>query len=318
MPRVGFTPEEQSAGGSLYEFPGGLGEIIDAKVVNHMIPNSSYGANCGIRLTIAPLDAKGKATGADATEEFLAAGKVEKFHPGKGAAQDFGDKGDLGEDDGAEGEFLLCADRGPSKSAKLSIFGSSLIAAGVKPALLDGTAANLIGLKAKFTRFMMEKPKNSTKDEPPTCLIVGTAGFPTGNDLVLQFPKAQSGSSNGTAKKAAAEAKSANKAKEPEADEAPAPAAEASGADEIAGKAIAVLQAIGQGQQAAKQYSFARGRIAARTNIVCTNLISDGTIEQADVKGIVKLIGQKAWLDRQAVEALDWTVSGDTFTVSKD
>ena len=320
MPRVGLTREEQSAGGSLFAFPGGKGEIIAAKVVNHAIPGSSFGANCGFLLTVQPLDKNWKATGEDASEEFLSAGKVDKFHPGKGAAQDFGDKGDQGDEDGAEGEFLLAADRGPSKSSKLAIFSNSLIEHGVKNEVLDGTAAKLVGMKAEFTRFMMEKPKNSTSANDITCLIVGSNGAVAGGKIET-YPKAMtSGAGGGAAKGKAAAAPAASKKQaepEPEADTS---AAESSGdgASELEGKAIAVLQAIGQGQQAAKQYSFARGRIAARTNIVCTNLISDGTIEQADVKGIVKLIGQKAWLDKTAVEALDWTVAGDTFTVSED
>jgi len=331
MPRVGLTREEQSAGGNLFSFPGGKGEIISVKVVNHAIPSSSFGANCGFMLTVQPLDKNWKATGEDASEEFLSAGKVDKFHPGKGAAQDFGDKGDQGDEDAAEGDFLLAADRGPSKSSKLAIFSNSLIEHGVKNAVLDGTAANLVGMKAEFTRFMMEKPKNSTSANDITCLIVGSNGAVAGGKIEV-YPKAMTNGAGGgaagakgktAAGKPAAAAKAGAEAEaEAEAGSGSETAVSAGsgsgGADEIEGKAIQVLAAIGAGQAAAKQYSFARGRIAARTNIVCTNLIADGAIETGDVKGIVKLIGQKAWLDRQAVEALDWTVAGDTFTVGKD
>jgi hypothetical protein len=310
MPRVGSTREEQSNAGSQFEVPPGRYEIIAAKAGNHQI--QAFPVDCGFYLTFQPLDKNWKATGDESQEEFFSFGKAEKFHPAKGAAQDFGDKGDQGAETDAEGEFVIAADRGPAKNARISIFNNSLEDHGVKKNLLDGTASNLVGLKAEFTRFMMPKSANSKKDEPPTCLIVGKNGEVAAGHIEV-FPKAQAGSGNGTQKKAAAETKGKVKTDaEPE-----APAADTGSGDSgIEGKAIVVLLAIGEGQKSAKQLSFARGRIAARTNIICTNLISDGTIEQADVRGIVKLIGQKAWLDKTAVEALDWTVEGDTFTVS--
>jgi hypothetical protein len=325
MPRVGSTREEQSNAGSQFEVSPGRYEIIAAKAGNHQI--QAYPVDCGFYLTFQPLDKNWKATGDESLEEFFSFGKAEKFHPAKGAAQDFGDKGDQGDKADAEGEFVIAADRGPAKNARISIFNNSLEDHGVKKSLLDGTAANLIGLKAEFTRFMMPKSANSKKDEPPTCLIVGSNGAVAGGKIEV-YPKAMTNGAGGGAagakgKATAAAGKPAAAAKagaeaEAEAGSETAAGSVGGGADEIEGKAIQVLAAIGAGQAAAKQYSFARGRIAARTNIVCTNLIADGAIETGDVKGIVKLIGQKAWLDRQAVEALDWTVSGDTFTVSKD
>ncbi len=226
MPRIGFDPESLSTGGSNFDFAEGRGRVIAAVVYNHEIPGYPP-PSCGYKLTIQRLDANWKATSDEPQDEFLGAGAadeaayesgataVAKFHPGRasGPDDDFGGqepwgnpKYDAGGEDQAEGNVLLVNPdwgKGPDKKSKIGLFGASLIAHGVKPKLLDGFAASMVGLEAHFTRFMMEKPRNSKAKNDPTCLIIGKDGKAGGmetKDAVHKYPDAQTGAFKGLVK----------------------------------------------------------------------------------------------------------------------
>lgn len=219
MPRIGYSPDELSTGGSSFDFGEGRGRVIAATVYNHEIPGYPP-ASCGFKLTIQRLDTNWKPTNDEPVDQFISAGAadevtyesggtaVAKFHPGKagGSEEDFGGvepwgnpKYDCGAEDQAEGNVLLVNPdwgKGPDKKSKIGIFGTSLIEHGVKKALLNGYAPNLVGLEAHFTSFMMEKPRNSKSKNDPTCMIVGKGGQVNGGetkDLIHKYPDAQTG-----------------------------------------------------------------------------------------------------------------------------
>jgi hypothetical protein len=187
-------------------FEGGKGKIVACVVANHAIPG--YAPSCGYKVSVQRLDQNWKPTSDDPIDEFLNAGPTTdektgepKFHPGKASSSDdtnpevdVGRSLDCGGADGAEGTCLLTASgKGPDKKSKLTHFTNSAIGAGVKPHLFNGYAPNLVGLEAEFSKFMMEKPPNSTSKNNPTALIIGTGGKPGGPECVHKYPDAQTG-----------------------------------------------------------------------------------------------------------------------------
>ena len=218
MPRIGTSIEELTSGGSQFDFAEGRGRIIAASVYNHEIPGYPP-ASCAYKLTIQRLDANWKATNDEPQDEIITAGPAgdgqyndgnaysAKFHPGRASGPDdnFGGeepwgnpKYDCGDQDQAEGNVLLANPdvKGVSKDSKLGLFSVSCIEHGVGKKMFNGFAPNLIGLEAHFTRFMMKKPRNSKKDEAPTCLIIGKDGKVNGietKDAVHKYPDAQTG-----------------------------------------------------------------------------------------------------------------------------
>ncbi len=192
MPRIGSMPEQQSSGGN-FSFAEGRGVIVNSVITNHAIPN--YGTDCGYIISIQRLTPDGKPTNDEPVDEFIKAGPVEVFHPGMASGPDDRDpqleingSKDCGVLEGAVGNCLLTTGRGPDKQSKLTIFTNAAIEQGMKKELFDGWAANLIGLDAHFTQFMMQRPKNSTAKNDPTCLIIGRAGKPSPDRLVYKYP----------------------------------------------------------------------------------------------------------------------------------
>jgi len=190
------TTAEQTAGGSQFTFAEGRGEIVACVIANHAIPG--YDAKCGYKVSIQQLDANWQPTTDEPIDEFLACGPVTKFHPGlaensddNSAELEFGAAGDAGDADGAEGTCLLSlTGAGPDKKSKAIIFVNSLIAVGIKPALLNGYAPNLVGLKANFTQMMLEKGADYKGKNDPTALIVGVMGKQAGA-VINQWPEGQ-------------------------------------------------------------------------------------------------------------------------------
>lgn len=217
MPRVGSTVDEQSTGGSQFEFSEGKGRVVAAVVANHAIPGLA--TLCGYKLTIQRLGEDWKPTSDEPQDEFLSAGFCQTFtgepgfHPGNAKSSDdrspeleIGMAGDMGDEDGAEGTCLLSGTGyGPMGEngkvpAQLSIFTNSCVEHGVKKELFNGFAPNLIGLEAQFTRMMMKKSPTSTAKREPTCLIIGKGGKVAGGE-VHKYP---GGTVAGAAGKAAA------------------------------------------------------------------------------------------------------------------
>ena len=195
MPRVGLRPSELTSGGSNFAIPEGNVHIVGAIVTNHTIPG--YPPSCGYAITAQPWATDWSAPTADEpTTEFLSCGPLTKFHPGNATGTDdmqpdldYEAPLDLGEEDDVQGNVLLSATgAGPDKKTKAAIFCLSLLGAGVKEDLINGYAPNLIGLKAHFTRYMMEKPAKSTAKEPPSAPIVGFSGKHGGPEAVKQYP----------------------------------------------------------------------------------------------------------------------------------
>jgi len=63
MPRVGFSPEETVAGGGLFKFDAGYGEIVECSVKNVQI--GEYPAHAGLVIGIQRLDKNLKSTDAE-------------------------------------------------------------------------------------------------------------------------------------------------------------------------------------------------------------------------------------------------------------
>lgn len=190
MPRVGSRPFEQSQGGN-FVFEEGRGVIVNSVIGNHAIPG--YATDCGYKVTIQRLTPDGKQTNDEPVTEFLKAGSVEVFHPGRADGPDdrspeleIGGAKDAGTDQEAEGNCLLTTGRGPNSKGKLVTFTNAAIDQGLDPKLFDGWAGQLIGLDAHFTQKMMEKVKGSEKDA--TCLIIGKGGKTSPDRLVYKYP----------------------------------------------------------------------------------------------------------------------------------
>lgn len=318
MPRVGFTPAEQTQGGS-FRFPGGKAKVTRSIVVNHAIPG--FTADCGFRVELTPLDDNWKPTGAEPVEEFLKYGPVERngqvmFHPGKAAGSDdnnpeleIGRSLDCGGEAGAEGTCVLSASgAGPNNKAKIAIFGASLLHHGVKAELLNGYAPNLVGLEAEFTQFMMEKIPGSTAKQDPTCLIVGKGGQVAGGQI-HRYPDAMTG--QGTPATVAAPGPVAA----PKPNGAPAPTSvQTAGTD---GQPSEDVDAAAQSVLLAYA-STRRGEVVTRQRI---NAALQVTLAKADVdpslhKPVLDLIKKnEAWFQDTAVKTLGWKVEGSAVTL---
>ncbi len=344
MPRIGITPEEQSVGGSNFDFAEGRGRIVAATICNHEIPGYPP-ASCAYKLTIQRLDDKWKPTSDEPQDEIVnigSAGEIQyenggtaiaKFHPGRAASStdDFGGvepwgnpKFDCGEEDGAEGNVILVNPdwgKGPDKKAKASLFASSLIEHGVKRAMLNGFAPNLVGLEAHFTRFMMEKPRNSKKTEPPTCLIVGKAGKVTGietKEAINKYPGAQIMSAKlppaGAAPKpgslgpgpvvAGSKPNGAPGAPAPQntADDIPEFTEGAAASDPVSATAQSLLIALGVS---------GAGQTVSKTKLL-TRLRTKFATERIDPKlhTPIEALINSDWLVKQA-DDMDWTLTGE-------
>jgi|SRR5580704_3863557 hypothetical protein len=322
MPRVGSAPDNQSSGG-LFSFEEGNGEIVAAKVVNHAIPG--YSTDCGYMVSIQRLDKDWKATNDEPIDEFLKAGPCEDkqgeplFHPGKAASSDdenpeleIGGKLDVGGEDEAEGTCLLTAGRGPDKKSKLSVFSNSCIEHGVKPGLFNGYAANLIGLKAHFTQFMMERPKNSTAKNDPTCLIIGAQGQTAGGKIV-QYPFAQTGGKPATSAKGTAAAKTVAKAPAGKPNGVPAPSTDTGSgggaSDEVEAAAIAMLLKVGE---SIPGQTIERAKLKSRLLVLYAKNRAEVPI--AYDKQINALVMDDTWFPAK-VEELGWSVEGGAVTI---
>lgn len=197
MQRVGCAPDQLSSGGN-FQFLAPRGEIIDAKIVNHAIPG--YSVDCGYLISISALDEQWRPLpNVVPVEEFIKCGPTAKddgqpeFHPGQAISREDASPMDLGGADGTIGNCLLTAGRGPDRKSKIAIFSESLVRHGVKKELLaSGWALDLVGLKATFTQFKMERLANSTAKNDPTCLIIGKSGEVAGGE-VNRYPFAQTG-----------------------------------------------------------------------------------------------------------------------------
>ncbi len=337
MPRIGFTPEELSTGGSSFDFGEGRGKIISAVVSNHEIPGYPP-ASCGYKLSIQRLDANWKPTSDEPVDQFIGAGPageqqyesggvgIAKFHPGRASSSDddfggkepWGDpKVDCGEEDEAEGNVLIVNPdwaKGPDKKSKIGIFGASLIEHGVKKGLLNGFAPNLVGLEAHFTSFMMEKPRNSKAKNDPTCMIVGKGGQVNGGetkDLIHKYPDAQTkGATTKTTSIAAGKpASKANGAPAPapveaesEPETAPVTAAGGEAAD-IAEQILTAIKVSGKGQTISKTKLLTR---------VKTRFAQD----RVDVKlhKPIEALFNSDWLAQRADDH-DIVIAGDTLTL---
>ncbi len=332
MPRVGITPEEQSTGGSNFDFAEGRGRIVAATICNHEIPGYPP-ASCAYKLTIQRLDDKWKPTSDEPQDEIVnigPAGEVQyenggtaiaKFHPGRAAssADDFGgiepwgnSKYDCGEEDGAEGNVILVNPdwgKGPDKKAKASLFANSLIEHGVKRALLNGFAPNLVGLEAHFTRFMMEKPRNSKKTDPPTCLIVGKAGKVTGietKEAINKYPGAQTMSAKlppaGTPPKLVGNKPNGAPADTPASDNIPQSTEGGTVADAVSATAQSLLIALGVS---------GAGQTVSKTKLL-TRLRTKFATERIDPKlhKPVEALINSDWLVKQA-DDMDWMLTGE-------
>ncbi len=315
MPRVGSTPEEQTSGGSSFSFGEGRGRIVACMVSNDQVPGFPP-PKCGYKITIQRLDAKGQPDGSEPITEHLAAGPVEKFHPGQAASSDdaspdleFGAAKDCGDQDQAEGTCLLSGTgAGPDKKGKLSIFSNSCIQHGVKASLFNGYAPNLVGLDAHFTAFMMEKGKDYKGKNDPTCLIIGAGGQVVAGKIYA-YPSAQTG--------APAAVLATSKANGVPAAPVAAPAAVGGAvdlsADNIASKAVETLQLI---QAGAPGQTIDKTKLSSRTVVIFAkeNKATPGSFPLVMHKPINELLKNDAWLTEMA-GALGWVVNGNQVTL---
>lgn len=176
MPRVGTSIEEQITSGG-FKFEEGNGVIVAAVFINDQIGN--YDAKCGLKVSIQRMTKTWKPTGDEPVEEILGAGPLvnkagdPKFHPGNASSSDDPDPEDCGDEIGVEGNCLYAFEGAAiDKKSKLSIFSRSMQETGLKPALLNGYAPNLVGLKGHFKQLLLEKGANFTGTNDPTCLVV--------------------------------------------------------------------------------------------------------------------------------------------------
>jgi hypothetical protein len=316
MPRVGFSTAEQTSGGSNFTFAEGNGEVVDCKVVNHEIPGYPP-TKCGFLVAIQPLDKDWKQTNDEPTEEFLAYGPVDKFHPGKAASSDdnnpeleFGMGLDCGDADQAEGTCVLSASgAGPDKKSKMSVFGASLEHHGVKTALLNGYAANLVGLKAHFTQKMMPKGANYTGKNDPTNLIVGMNGqleMQGGAVAIKQFPTAQTGGPATTKRTAPAGPGKAAATPINKATNGAAVASVGAGAaDDTQVETLAVQVLTGM-HAALPGKTLPAEKVEARVMMELAKQRVDYSLHKA----VKAKISDEAWFAEQA-EGLGWTVGAD-------
>ena len=318
MPRIGSTSEERSQG-TQFSFPEGNGEIVAAKVVNHAIPG--YGADCGYLLTIRPLNKDWQPTGGEDVEEFVKAGPCSAkdgsplFHPGNAKSSDdtdpeleIGGRLDCGGEDGAEGTCILTAGRGPDRKAKISIFTDSCIEHGVKPGLFNGYAANLIGLKAHFTQYLMERVATSTAKNDPTCLAIGTNGKFDPNAKVAQYPFAQTGGKAPamTAKTAGTTAGAGKVNGAPAAGTSAVSAG--GGADQEELESLAIQHMMREAE-AKPGETVEKGKFLGRVPV----MLAKAKIPHTQHKGIQAFLKNDAWFAEKA-EMLSWAVAGDQIT----
>lgn len=333
MPRIGSRPEEQSTGGSQFEFAEGKGRVIAAVVANHAIPNVT--TLCGYKLTIQRLGDDWRPTSEEPQEEFVEAGFVStfngdpQFHPGNARSSDdmspeleIGLSGDMGDADGAEGTCLLTGTGyGPSSEAaknpaKLSLFTNSCLAHGVKPELFNGFAPNLIGLEAQFTRFMMKK---SASDKNVTCLIVGKGGKVAGGEI-HKYPAAQGGgagvSTGGAPVKATPPVRS--KANGAAGAVSPGPAAVPPvQAESTGGAAVAVPEDVSlKAGELLRQLQGVNAQTITRARVKnkLVTLFSKNRVPPTMHKQIQDALQDDTWFAQFAEDA-EWVVAGDNVTI---
>jgi hypothetical protein len=329
MPRIGFSVDDQSMGGSQFDFAPGRGRVIGAVVANHAIPNVA--TFCGFKLLIQRLDENWRPTADEPQEEFLEAGFTQTFngdpgfHPGNAKSSDdqspdleIGMAGDMGDQDGAEGTCLLTGTGyGPMRAeaknpAKLSIFGDSLVYHGVDKKLLNGYAPNLLGLEAMFTRLMMKKSKN---DKDVTCLIVGKDGKVAGGEI-HKYPTAQGGGAvSGAVSTGKAVATAAASARtKPNGAVAPARPApvEAVGGSEVneevslkTGELLRLMFPAGASEQ-----TITRARLANKL----APMLAKHRVPVALHKPIQEALKNDAWFSEFASDQ-EWVVSGGNITI---
>jgi hypothetical protein len=327
MPRVGISTADQSQGSSGFTFAEGVGMIVACTVANHAIPG--YEPRCGYKISIQRLDPKLQPTGDEPIEEFLAAGQVKSFHPGRASSDtdsspdlEWGGGLDCGPEDGAEGTVLLSIDgTGPQGrdssgnftkySAKLALFADSCEQHGVKKELLNGYAPNLVGMVATFTQKMLEK---SEKGKDVTCLIVGKGGAVAGGK-VYQYPGevAAQGGAALVRKTPAPPAKSTATAK---ANGAPAPATTAAPATEPAGNEEVenlAVQMLGKIHKAAAGKTLEKAKFLSRLPVLFASEMIDSKFHTP----IKEQIKKDDWFAEKA-EEFGWTIGeGGSVTIPK-
>lgn len=311
----------------MFRFPEGNGEVVNSMVANHAIPG--YSTDCGYKVSIQPWNKDWTEPIGEPVEEFLKAGPIQSksgdpaFHPGNATssedsnpALEIGGAADCGDEDGAEGTCLLSySGKGPDKKGKLSIFTNSAIKAGVAARLFNGYAPNLIGLKAHFTQFMMEKLPGSTAKNDPTCLIIGARGSDA-EQQVVQLPLAQTAGqakpTGPTKAKAAAPAAKAKSAPAPAAVPTPAATATPAGGgdvdDVIESEAVTLLSQVGELR---KGQTVTRQKIGSQL----VTLLAKNRIPIPHHKPIQALISANDEWFAEKVEEFGWTFDAAAGTV---
>lgn len=258
---------------------------------------------CGYRVTVQRMGKDMKPTDDEEITQFLPLGNVltkegdPLIQPAKAKNADDEDPKPLGAEDEAEGNAVWTANEEIKFDKTLggSIFSSSLVAAGVKPQLLNGYAPNLIGLIADWKQQTLKEAKDGKGGI--TALVV--------NSKILQFP-------NGT--KASAGAASSGTAKTKKEEETP-DADAGSGGDvgeidpKVEAGAVACLNLIST--------AFA-GQTVTRQKIG-TKLMTlwvKAKVKPAEQTGVQELFANDAWFAEKAGD-LEWKVKGDNVTIPK-
>jgi hypothetical protein len=200
------------------------------------------------------------------------------------------------------------------------VFAASLEHHGVKPALLNGYAPNLVGLKAHFTQKMMPKGNNYTGKNDPTNLIIGMNGqleMQGGVKAVVQYPHAQTGGAQGAAPAArrvtpagpgvGVANKAANGAPAPVAT-APEPVAQTGGGSDAQATQIETIavQVLTGMHAALPGKTLAAEKVDSRVTMELAKQRVDSSLHKA----VKARIADAAWFAEQA-EGLGWTVGAD-------
>jgi hypothetical protein len=301
MARVGFSPEETVAGGGLFKFDAGYGEIVEATVKN--VEFGGYPAHAAAVIGIQRLDKNLKPTDAEVVYEELGFGKTLDTLRAGNASDSDGEAESLPAEVDAEGNCLYAEPGGVvDKKSSIAIFGESLVKLGFPAALLNGYMPNLIGIKAQFMQKMLEKGKNFTGKNDPSCLVAVEKIHDMGP--AARGGKATSKPASGTGKAPGVPAKAAGAGK------ANGAAPVGGDSEELEAQAVNMLALLAE---SSKGQTMTRQKLSSKL----VTVIAKAHVPVAVSTQIQKLVKTDEFFLAKA-EEFGWRVNGDSVEIPAD